>query len=333
MTAQAPLTFSAAIGSPLWRAGLAREVARETAFALDFIEISPIFRAFAPMVREQRFDVSEMAIATALQDIAYGSKLMVLPVTLVSRFQHQCLITRNTPAPLRPADLAGRRVGVRAYSQTTGVWVRGILENDFGVPASSITWVTQEGAHLAQYENPAWVIQQDDPRSLVDMLRDGEIDAAILGNDLPEDASLTTVIANPQAAAQDWYARHRVIPTNHVMVVRQDLADAHPAPSGAASGAPSRSQVAGSTSPPSASKPIARRWKCCCNSAPSRPCCRAASRSMTSTPRPANCWGRTRCNHRANAAARHLGAGRGIWRPVQAFFSSTSFATRRRPSR
>ena len=228
MTAQAPLTFSAAIGSPLWRAGLAREVARETAFALDFIEISPIFRAFAPMVREQRFDVSEMAIATALQDIAYGSKLMVLPVTLVSRFQHQCLITRNTPAPLRPADLAGRRVGVRAYSQTTGVWVRGILENDFGVPASSITWVTQEGAHLAQYENPAWVIQQDDPRSLVDMLRDGEIDAAILGNDLPEDASLTTVIANPQAAAQDWYARHRVIPTNHVMVVRQDLADAHP---------------------------------------------------------------------------------------------------------
>ena len=222
------LKLSAAIGFKPWRDGLAREQAQESAFELDFIEVSPIHRAFAPMARELRFDVSEMAIVTALQALAYGKKLILLPVTLAARFQHQCLITRKSDTPITAGELAGRRIGVRAYTQTTGVWIRGILENDYGVPASSVTWVTQEGAHLAEYVNPAWVTQQDDPRSLPQMLHDGDIDAAILGNDLPDDPGLVPVITDPAATAKAWFETHHVVPTNHVMVVRQDVAEANP---------------------------------------------------------------------------------------------------------
>lgn len=221
------LKLSAAIGFRAWRDGIAREQERDTEFELDFADVEPIHRAFAPMARELRFDVSEMAVITALQALAYDKKLILLPVTIAARFQHGCLI-RLASNSIAPSDLAGKKIGVRAYTQTTGVWVRGILENDYGVPATDIEWITQEGAHLAEYRNPPWVQQTDDHRPLVDMLRAGEIDAAILGNDLPEDPDFVPVIPDPQAAATAWYARHHVIPTNHVMVVRQDVAERDP---------------------------------------------------------------------------------------------------------
>jgi 4,5-dihydroxyphthalate decarboxylase len=221
------LKLTAAIGFRAWRDNLAREQEHETAFHLDFVDIEPIHRAFAPMARELRFDVSEMAVVTALQALAYDKKLILLPVTLAARFQHGCLIRRRSDV-YPPGDLVGKKIGVRAYTQTTGVWVRGILENDYGVPARSVHWVTQEGAHVAEYQNPSWVSQAEDPRPLVDMLRAGEIDAAILGNDLPDDPDFVPVIADPTAAAAEWYAKHRVIPSNHVMVVRADVAEAHP---------------------------------------------------------------------------------------------------------
>jgi 4,5-dihydroxyphthalate decarboxylase len=227
MATQEKRILSAAIGFRAWREGLAREQASASEIELKFVEIEPIHRAFAPMARELRFDVSEMAVVTALQALAYGKKLMLLPVTIAARFQHGCLIRRASDA-FGPADLAGKKIGVRAYTQTTGVWVRGILENDYGVAASDIRWVTQEGAHLAEYQNPPWVTQAEDARSLVDMLRSGEIDAAILGNDLPNDPDFVPVIADPRQAALDWYAKRHVIPTNHVLVVREDVAAANP---------------------------------------------------------------------------------------------------------
>lgn len=227
MTLISKRKLSAAIGFKAWRQGLAHEQASETLFELDFVDIEPIHRAFAPMARELRFDVSEMAVITALQALAYDKKLMLLPVTLAARFQHGCLISLADRL-IEPGRLAGRKVAVRAYTQTTGVWVRGILENEYGVPAASIDWVTQEGAHLAEYHNPPWVHQADEKRALVDMLRAGDVDAAILGNDLPDDPDLVPVIAHPVEAAAAWHATYHVVPTNHVMVVRTDVAEADP---------------------------------------------------------------------------------------------------------
>lgn len=222
------LTLDIVIGAGAWRQSLARaEAAAPLPFALNFIDIEPIHRAFAPMAREQKFAVSEMAITTALQALTYDKPLLLLPVTMAARFQHGCLITRRS-APVVVGDLRGRRIGVRAYTQTTGVWLRGILQNDYGVAPESVHWVTQEGAHLAEYRDPAWVEPAPAGRSLPDLLRDGAIDAAILGNDLPDDPDFVPVIPDPNAAAQAWYAKHGVLPINHMMVVRRDVAAAHP---------------------------------------------------------------------------------------------------------
>jgi 4,5-dihydroxyphthalate decarboxylase len=195
---------------------------------LDFAQVSPANRAFAPMVREGRYDVSELAIATALQAKAYGKPIVVLPVPVAARFQEAALLCRMDGEVRGPADLAGRRVGVRAYSQTTAMWLRGILADDHGVPPDAMRWVTFEDAHVAEAEDPPWAERAAPGQELLSMLRAGELDAVIVGNDVPDDPGLRTVFPNPDAAGQAFLRRHGFVPVNHLVVVRRELAAERP---------------------------------------------------------------------------------------------------------
>ena len=195
--------------------------------AFTFSDIKPANRFFKPMVRELKFDVCEMAIATYVQAKAYGKPLVLLPATMMGRFQHGTLLC-NAARPLGPADLPGRRVGVRAYSQTTAVWVRGILRNDYGVDVDRLRWVTFEDGHVAEYREPPGVERASSDRNLLQMLREGELDAAIYGADLPDDPGLRSVIPDPDSAARRWFAQHHVVPINHMVVVSEQIARSSP---------------------------------------------------------------------------------------------------------
>ena len=195
---------------------------------LDFVEIAPINRAFAPMLREHRFDVSEIAIASFLQAKAYDKPFALLPVVLAARFQEPALLCLTASAIRGPADLVGRRVGVRAYSQTTGVWLRGILADAEGVRPEAVRWVTFEEAHVAEYRDPTWVERAPVGADLMGMLRQGALDAVIVGNDVPADPTLRTVFPDPAAAADAFWRRHSVIPINHMLIVGSDLAERRP---------------------------------------------------------------------------------------------------------
>ncbi|HMH66328.1 MAG TPA: hypothetical protein VK519_00260, partial [Pinirhizobacter sp.] len=110
----------------------------------DFVDVSPVHKAFAPMVRQQSYDLSELAIVTALQAVAFGRPLILLPAVVASRFQRGCLITRRTGGVTSPQDLPGKRIGVRAYTQTTGMWVRAHLAEDYGLATASMHWLTRD---------------------------------------------------------------------------------------------------------------------------------------------------------------------------------------------
>jgi 4,5-dihydroxyphthalate decarboxylase len=206
---------------------LKRGEVESSRIAFTFSDIKPANRFFKPMVRELKFDVSEMAIATFVQAKAYGKPLVLIPATVMGRFQHGAILC-NAGRPFAPAELAGKRVGVRAYSQTTAVWVRGILENDYGVDLGKVRWVTFEDGHVAEYREPAGVERASGDKNLLKMLRDGELDAAIYGADLPKDPALTSLIRDPDNAARTWYARHKVVPINHMVVVTEKLARSDP---------------------------------------------------------------------------------------------------------
>jgi 4,5-dihydroxyphthalate decarboxylase len=194
----------------------------------DFATVKPISRAFAPMVRQSRFDVCEMAIATFLQGKAYGKALVLLPVVLAARFQESALLCRADAAISEPEDLVGRRVGVRAYSQTTGMWLRGILAEEHGVRPEQITWVTFEDAHVAEYQDPPWSERAAVGSDMLAMLHQGELDAVIVGNEVPEDPGLRTVFPDPVRAGGVFRRKHGFVPVNHLLVVRQELAESRP---------------------------------------------------------------------------------------------------------
>jgi 4,5-dihydroxyphthalate decarboxylase len=201
---------------------------RDPRVELDFQHVEPIFRAFAPMARSQTYDVSEMAIVTYLQAKAYDKPLLLLPSVVAARLQQQCLVYNRRRRKMSVTDLAGARVGVRAYTQTTGVWVRAILHETFGMRTDQIKWVTFEGGHLAEYEDPPFVTRAPAGADLLEMLRAGAIDAAIFGNDLPSDDDIAPVIADPAAADRAWYNAHRFVPINHVVVMTRAAAERDP---------------------------------------------------------------------------------------------------------
>jgi 4,5-dihydroxyphthalate decarboxylase len=195
---------------------------------LNFTEINPVNRAFQLMAREQKFDVCEMAIVTYLQAKAYGKPLMLLPATMLGRFQHGALLYNSERGLLRPEDLPGRRVGVRAFSQTTGVWIRGILWKDYGLDLGKVNWVTFEDAHVAEYRDPPGVERAAAGKDITEMLIGGELDAAIFGGAMPTDPRLKSVIPEPEAAGREWYKKHGAVPVNHMVVVKNSLAKSNP---------------------------------------------------------------------------------------------------------
>lgn len=195
-------------------------------FADPALHLEPfpvISRAFAPMVRSQRFDVSEMAIATFLMAKAAGSDLVLLPVVLAARFQNGAML-RRAGESFGPEGMSGRRVGVRAYSQTTGLWLRGILQEEHGLRPDAVRWVTFEDAHVASFRDPPWAERAPAGSDMLAMLRDGTLDAAIFGNEMPSGPDLATVFPDPEAAGQAFLARHGMMPINHMVAVRAEVA-------------------------------------------------------------------------------------------------------------
>ena len=123
----------------------------------DFAEVKVANNLFKQIVRDAKYDVGELAIATYLQARTYNKPYVLLPAVLVSRGQHHTIAYNAARGPLTPSDLAGKRVGVRAYTVTTATWVRGILANDYGLDLNKVEWLTFEDPHVAEYRDPEMV--------------------------------------------------------------------------------------------------------------------------------------------------------------------------------
>jgi len=193
----------------------------------DFADVKVANTAFKPLVREARFDVGELAIVTYLQARDHGKPYVLIPATVLGRGQHHTIVYNPQRGALSAHDLAGKRIGVRAYTQTTGVWVRGFLSDDYGAELAGVRWVTFEDPHVAEFKDPDFVVRAPEGKALAQMLIDGEIDAAIVGDKSP-DPRLAPLVPEANTAAETWAKTHGGVPINHMMVVRDAISKSRP---------------------------------------------------------------------------------------------------------
>ena len=193
----------------------------------EFVEVDPLIDAFRRMVRGLEFDVSEMAMTTYITARAHGKRLMGLPIFLVRAFHHGAIVYNTRSGIKSPKDLEGRKVGVnRGYTVTTGLWARGVLQHQYGVDLDTITWVLSGDEHVAEYRPPANVVPMEPGQDLAGLIAAGDLAAGIgVAADHP---GLEPLIPGAGEAGFEALRRRGLYPINHLIVVRDDLLDAHP---------------------------------------------------------------------------------------------------------
>ncbi|WP_406136135.1 hypothetical protein [Streptomyces sp. NBC_01089] len=190
------------------------------------VDVKPVHRASRGFVNESDVDLCELAIVTVLQAVAHGKPVLLLPVTTLGRHQHQTLVTLGK---LSVADVEGHSVGVRAWSQTTGVWVRGFLTEQYGVDLRKVAWTTYEGHHVRGADDPSWVTRAPKGAKLPADFMEGRVDFGIMGNELPSDDRIRTAVDHAHEVAEQWSQAQGFIPVNHVVGVSEAAAAEHPA--------------------------------------------------------------------------------------------------------
>jgi 4,5-dihydroxyphthalate decarboxylase len=194
---------------------------------LEFVEVDPLIDAFRRMVRGLEFDVCEMALTTYITARAHGKRMLGLPIFLMRAFHHGAIAYNVKSGIGTPKDLEGRRVGVnRGYTVTTGLWARSVLAHQYGVDLSKITWVLSGDEHVAEYRPPPNVVPMEKGRKMGELLASGELVAAIgADTDHPD---VKPLIPAPREAAYAALRDTGHYPINHLMVVKEELLQAHP---------------------------------------------------------------------------------------------------------
>jgi 4,5-dihydroxyphthalate decarboxylase len=205
----------------------------------DFVEVAPIIGAFRRMVRDVEFDVCEMAPTTYMIARALGAPFIALPVFIMRRFHHGGFVVRPDSGIKVPKDLEGKKVGVRAYSVTTGVWTRGIFDNEYGLDSSKVTWVVDDEEHVTTLKLPPNVVHAPDGKSLAGMMACGELQAGFTGpagigrtgpptgaweqgGQKPTEA-YPELIPDAAQAEADWFRRTGIYPIHGLITVKTDI--------------------------------------------------------------------------------------------------------------
>jgi 4,5-dihydroxyphthalate decarboxylase len=244
------LRLSAAIATYGHTKALKTKQLQPAGCELDFVEVEPIIAAFRRMIRTLEFDVCELAPTTYLAARDAGIPITALPIFLMRRFHHGDMVCRPGSGISAPKDIEGRVVGVRTYAQTTGLWVRGILQHEYGVDPDSITWVVDDEEHVTSYQLPTNVVTTAPGQSISGLFHEGGIDAALTGpagigrSGAPtagwaiagagfDEARKPSedyypLFPGARALEADWYRRTGIYPIHGLVVVKNEILEANP---------------------------------------------------------------------------------------------------------
>jgi len=185
------------------------------------------------LARKTEFDVCEENVGAYFITRDQGHPLTAIPVFLHRRFRHGFMFINTSKGISKPADLKGRRIGVKTMMTTAVLWMRGILQSEYGVPLNSIEWV-------AEIEDDIKVTLPPDIRysclpndkSVETMLAEGELDA-VFHSDLIKpfvagDPCVARLFPDHKAEEMAYFKRSGIFPIMHVLAIRNALVDENP---------------------------------------------------------------------------------------------------------
>jgi 4,5-dihydroxyphthalate decarboxylase len=205
-------------------------------FELAFTDRKRMPDVYREMARSQPYDICEMAPTSYLMAVAAGAPITALALPMTRRFRHAGMQRLRSSTIRGPKDLEGRRVGVRSYSVTAGVWTRGVFADEYGVDPDKVTWITEEEENVQSFVTPPNVQRVAEGESLADLMKRGELEAAFgglagAGNEL--DDQLVEIVEDADERERDWFQRTGIYPLHGMIVVRNDVLERHPELAGA----------------------------------------------------------------------------------------------------
>jgi 4,5-dihydroxyphthalate decarboxylase len=185
------------------------------------------------MTDKRAFDVCEMGLAPLLAARSRGMELVAIPVFHYRRFRHSAIVCRTAAGIRKPEDLVGRRVGVRRLSLSAGIWARGLLQHEYGIPLHRIEWVVQVQTPLKPEISDRLnvkLVPAHEP--LERLLERGELDATIeafaIGPLRESSSSVHPLFQDPSATEIDYYRRTGIFPIMHTVVMFRRLSAQYP---------------------------------------------------------------------------------------------------------
>ena len=185
------------------------------------------------MLRNREFDIAELSMSNYLMAKYTGLPFTAIPVFLHRRFRHGFIFLNTNKGIKKPADLIGRRVGLRNFQATANLWIRGILEHEHGLPHRSVHWLKQDEEEV-DWTPPADLdIQRIAPgKSVEKMLMEGELDALIhpeiIQPILAKDQRVNRLFPNYRDLEVDYYKRTGIFPIMHTTAIKQEIVDKYP---------------------------------------------------------------------------------------------------------
>lgn len=184
-------------------------------------------------LRNNEYDVAECSASSYIAARGRNMPFQALPVFLHRRFRHGFIFTNTSKNIVKPTDLIGKKVGVKFYLVSAILWLRGILEHEYGVPHKSIEWFAELDEDIAFTPPPGLKLTRlPDDKSVEKMLAEGELDAVlhpdIIDPILDKDPRVGRLFPDYKAEEERYYAKTGIFPIMHVLGIKQELVERHP---------------------------------------------------------------------------------------------------------
>lgn len=185
------------------------------------------------MLRHEEFDTCELSLVAYL--VAWDQRRLftAIPAFPHRRFRHAYMVKRANCGIEQPADLNGKRVGLDALQNSAGLWMRGILQDHYGVDLKSIEWWCQEEEDIP-FEPAKWmrVERVSKGKNIDQMLLGGELEAALYPETLPsirnKSPKVGLLFPNPKKAEIDYFKKSGIFPIMHTVVIKNEILEKHP---------------------------------------------------------------------------------------------------------